>query len=286
VPPGDDRETPPGHAPDVAALEAEIVRLNKVVRALMDRAESATNAQGSDYGLFQTTVMLQHKVRLRTEERREADQLQSLYVESARGTLIPLESFARVTVEPVFATIPHFNQLRTVTVNAMAPVGVLPSAILQAARAELHAIPLPAGYSLTFAGEDKELKESRSEMGLVMIVSLAAIFLAIVVQFRSVAKAVAVMVTVPVPDAIEEPACRATSPLSPAPPSRVRGLAPPMERVWPVRTWTATEDSIMVGLVNEALPMSTRAVLVMLPMRICENPGARAVMSVGVRVLV
>jgi len=68
VPPGDDRETPPGHAPDVAALEAEIVRLNKVVRALMDRAESATNAQGSDYGLFQTTVMLQHQVRLRTEE--------------------------------------------------------------------------------------------------------------------------------------------------------------------------------------------------------------------------
>jgi multidrug efflux pump len=136
-------------------------------------------------------------VRLRTEERREADQLQSLYVESARGTLIPLESFAKITVEPAFATIPHFNQLRTVTVNAMAPVGVLPSAILQSARAELRAIPMAAGYSLTFAGEDKELKESRSEMGLVMIVSLAAIFLAIVVQFRSVAKAMAVMVTVP-----------------------------------------------------------------------------------------
>ena len=136
-------------------------------------------------------------VRLRMEERREADQLRSLYVESARGTLIPLESFAKITVEPAYATIPHFNQLRTVTVNAMAPVGVLPSAILQQARAELRAIELPPGYSLTFAGEDKELKESRSEMSLVMAVSLAAIFLAIVVQFRSVAKSLAVMVTVP-----------------------------------------------------------------------------------------
>jgi len=136
-------------------------------------------------------------IRLQTSEKREADQLRSLYVESARGTLIPLESFARIEVAPAFATIPRFNQLRTVTVNAMAPVDVLPSAILKSARAELSAIPLPSGYSLTFAGEDKELKESRSEMGLVMIVSLAAIFLAIVVQFRSVSKSLAVMVTVP-----------------------------------------------------------------------------------------
>ena len=49
------------------ALEAEIVRLNKVVDALMDRSEASTNVQGSDFGLFQTTVMLQDQVRLRTE---------------------------------------------------------------------------------------------------------------------------------------------------------------------------------------------------------------------------
>jgi hypothetical protein len=54
--------------PDVRALEAEIIRLNKVVEALMDRSESSTNVQGSDFGLFQTTVMLQDQVRLRSEE--------------------------------------------------------------------------------------------------------------------------------------------------------------------------------------------------------------------------
>ncbi len=57
-----------GVAGDEPALEAEIARLNKIIRALMDRSESATNAQGSDYGLFQTTVMLQEQVRRRTEE--------------------------------------------------------------------------------------------------------------------------------------------------------------------------------------------------------------------------
>jgi len=57
---------------DVQALKAEIVRLNKVVDALMDRAEAGTKVQGSDFGLFQTTIMLQDQVRLHTEELEEA----------------------------------------------------------------------------------------------------------------------------------------------------------------------------------------------------------------------
>ena len=54
-------------SPDVQALRAEIVRLNKVVDALMDRSEASMNAQGSDFGLFQATIMLQDQVRLHTE---------------------------------------------------------------------------------------------------------------------------------------------------------------------------------------------------------------------------
>lgn len=58
----------PSSGPSAQDLEAEIMRLNKVVDALMDRSESSTNVQGSDFGLFQTTIMLQDQVRLRSEE--------------------------------------------------------------------------------------------------------------------------------------------------------------------------------------------------------------------------
>ena len=64
---------------DVAALLAEIARLNKVVSALMDRSEASMNTWESDFGLFQTTVVLQDQVRRHTEEleaalrEREAD---------------------------------------------------------------------------------------------------------------------------------------------------------------------------------------------------------------------
>lgn len=50
------------------ALRAEITRLNKVVTALMNRAERGMSAQGSDFGLFQTAVMLEDQVHERTKQ--------------------------------------------------------------------------------------------------------------------------------------------------------------------------------------------------------------------------
>ena len=54
--------------PAEQATEREIVRLNKIIRALMDRAERSANAQGSDFDLFQTTIMLEEQVLSRTAE--------------------------------------------------------------------------------------------------------------------------------------------------------------------------------------------------------------------------
>jgi len=53
---------------DEAALRAEIVRLNKVVTALMNRAERDMSARTSDFGMFQTAVTLERQVRERTRE--------------------------------------------------------------------------------------------------------------------------------------------------------------------------------------------------------------------------
>jgi diguanylate cyclase (GGDEF)-like protein/PAS domain S-box-containing protein len=53
---------------DEQDLRAEIVRLNKIIQALMNRAERNTSGQDSDFNLFQTTIVLEEKVRRRTEE--------------------------------------------------------------------------------------------------------------------------------------------------------------------------------------------------------------------------
>ncbi|TAN66507.1 MAG: PAS domain S-box protein [Methylobacter sp.] len=50
------------------ALHAEIARLNKIVQALINRAESSANIDTSDFNLFQTAITLEDLVRRRTNE--------------------------------------------------------------------------------------------------------------------------------------------------------------------------------------------------------------------------
>lgn len=59
-------DRPPAGPPDPQDWRAEVTRLNKIVRSLMDRAERSTSVQGSDFSLFQTAVMLEEQVRGRT----------------------------------------------------------------------------------------------------------------------------------------------------------------------------------------------------------------------------
>jgi diguanylate cyclase (GGDEF)-like protein/PAS domain S-box-containing protein len=54
------------------ALQAEIVRLNKIVQALMDRAERSAGFKESDFNLFHTAITLENQVRRRTVELEEA----------------------------------------------------------------------------------------------------------------------------------------------------------------------------------------------------------------------
>ncbi len=50
------------------ALRAEIARLNKVVAALVRRAEQTVSSQRSEFDRFQRTVLLENQVRVRTRE--------------------------------------------------------------------------------------------------------------------------------------------------------------------------------------------------------------------------
>jgi diguanylate cyclase (GGDEF)-like protein/PAS domain S-box-containing protein len=49
-------------------LQGEIVRLNKIIQALMNRAERSTSCHSSDFNLFQSTIMLEQQVLIRTRE--------------------------------------------------------------------------------------------------------------------------------------------------------------------------------------------------------------------------
>ena len=76
-------------------LQAEIARLNKIIQALMNRAERNASLQGSDFNLFQTAITLEDQVRSRTEELETALQ----EIEKIARTLRESESHYRLLIE-------------------------------------------------------------------------------------------------------------------------------------------------------------------------------------------
>jgi len=62
-------EPTPTSGEDQPVGTGEVIRLNKIINALMDRAERNTSAQVSDFGMFQTTIMLEEQVRRRSWKR-------------------------------------------------------------------------------------------------------------------------------------------------------------------------------------------------------------------------
>lgn len=53
---------------DLEHHQAEILRLNKIIDVLTERAEQGINNESSDFSLFQTTITLEEQIRTRTEE--------------------------------------------------------------------------------------------------------------------------------------------------------------------------------------------------------------------------
>lgn len=168
----------------------------------LNNQQIGQEAQASFTGLRVTELregdrLIPVLIRGRIEDRSEAEKIRALYVQTPDGKSVPFESFSTLKIQPEFVTIPHYNQLRTVTVKAYAPFGELPSQILDRARPGLAKIRLNPGYKMKFAGEDEELRKNKAEMGRVMEISLALIALTMVLQFSSVIKSVVVMLTVP-----------------------------------------------------------------------------------------
>ena len=101
--------------------EREIVRLNKIIRALMDRAERSANAQGSDFDLFQTTIMLEEQVLSRTAELQAALGENEKITQELRQTQSELVATARQAGMAEIATnVLHNvgNVLNSVNVSA------------------------------------------------------------------------------------------------------------------------------------------------------------------------
>src|SRR5262245_34344077 len=133
-------------------------------------------------------------------ERAQLADVQNLYVYSSQGTQkVPLRQVSSITYDMRTEKMRRRNQFRTITVSTMPADGTLPSEVMKAARPRLDAIKagLPPGYTMEIGGEEEDQVRGFGELALVLLVSVAAIFLALVFQFKNAVKPFIVFAAVP-----------------------------------------------------------------------------------------
>ena len=138
--------------------------------------------------------------RLRMEERAQLADVQNLYVYSMQGTQkAPLRQVSSVEYGMQTEKVRRRNQFRTITVSCMAEAGHLPSEIMSAAHPQLTAFAnqLPPGYRMDIGGSEEEQVKGFKDLVVVLLISLIAIFLSLVYQFKNAIKPFVVFAAVP-----------------------------------------------------------------------------------------
>jgi multidrug efflux pump subunit AcrB len=138
--------------------------------------------------------------RLRMDERDGLSEINNLYVYSSQGSQkVPLRQVSSVDYGLQTEKLRRRNQFRTITVSCMPGEGHLASDVMTAARPRLEEIArsLPPGYRMEIGGEEEDRVDGFRDLAVVMLISVAAIFLALVFQFRNAVKPVIVFAAVP-----------------------------------------------------------------------------------------
>jgi multidrug efflux pump subunit AcrB len=138
--------------------------------------------------------------RLRLEERARIEDVQNLYVYSFQGPQrVPLGQISTMTYDMTTEKIRRWSQFRTITVSAFPVPGALPSEVLGAMRERLTEFQraLPPGYVMEIGGEEEEQIKGFNDLAIVMLISVVAIYLALVFQFRNAVKPLIIFAAIP-----------------------------------------------------------------------------------------
>jgi multidrug efflux pump subunit AcrB len=184
------------------SLEIDPDRANLAGVTNADVANSATAALS---GMKVTTLREGDKqipvvARLRPPERAQLSDVQNLYVYASQSTQrVPLVEISSIQNTLEFQEIRRQEHFRTISVECTPVDGTLSSEVLNAAIPKLAAFraSLPPGYTMVIGGEKAKQVDGFRNLAIVMGISVAAIFVALVLQFNHAVKPLLVFAAVP-----------------------------------------------------------------------------------------
>jgi len=138
------------------------------------------------------------RVRLEEADRQSIDTLAQLRIRTMTGGLVPLTSVATLNREAALTAIRHTGQKRVVTVTGDVTSPRYAGPVRAEAEKRLAAIPdlLPAGYRMTFTGQNEDEDEAKSFLTKAFLYALLLVLALMVAQFDSVTIPLIVMTSV------------------------------------------------------------------------------------------
>jgi multidrug efflux pump subunit AcrB len=168
----------------------------------LDVAESSAGAMnGRGVGLLREgDKQIPIVARLRAEERAQLSDIENLYVHSRTTAAdVPLRQVSKLDTSLQTEKIMRRDQFRTMTVSCFPVQGVLASEVMEQAKAKLDALTqsLPPGYRLEIGGEQEEQRKGFMHLVIVLVISVSAIYVALVWQFKNAIKPLIVFAAIP-----------------------------------------------------------------------------------------
>ncbi|HEV6953862.1 MAG TPA: efflux RND transporter permease subunit [Promicromonospora sp.] len=194
----------------VAEVGDDLSAAQEIVEVTVDRAVAA------EHGLTETQVTgvasaamtgSQDMGELRTDEGPVAVTLVAgdppatmaeigrIPVPTATGT-VPLSDVATVEVAETATSISRIDGDRSATVS-VTPAGDDLGAVTEAVNAQVAALDLPAGATVTVGGAAADQAEAFADLGLALLAAVALVFIVMVAAFRSLAQPFILLVSVP-----------------------------------------------------------------------------------------
>jgi multidrug efflux pump subunit AcrB len=139
-------------------------------------------------------------LRLRPDERARIEDLANLTVfNSQSGSKVPLDQVSEFKLEAIPPKVLRRDNERCMTIKCDALPGTLPSAVVDEVEKKLKALSTewPPGYRFAVGGEKEEQSKGFKSIATAGLVSMLAIYLALVVQFNSLTKPLLVYAAVP-----------------------------------------------------------------------------------------
>ncbi|MDB5239294.1 MAG: acriflavin resistance protein [Candidatus Parcubacteria bacterium] len=123
--------------------------------------------------------------------------IQNLQVLNTLGQPVFLKDVATIELKPAVDVITRIDQKRTILLSAGADTSTNGPTILAAFNKKLADYHMPAGYGISYGGENEQNAESFASIIQAMLIALILIVATLVIQFNSFRKALIVLVPIP-----------------------------------------------------------------------------------------